>query len=86
MSVLLFVFLGLAQASEPDDMPQRLYNAYCINCHTKDEKVVDFDQSTPEEKMIEKIRDGERGMPTYSWLFDDEDLKSIIEYMKTLPQ
>ena len=91
MSILLILFLSIAQAdqsttTDTDDMPKRLYNAYCTSCHTKDEKVIDFDKNKESAPMIAKIRAGDGGMPTYSWMFDDKDLESIIDYMRTLPQ
>ena len=88
--MLIALFLITAASANPGDvdkdMAPRIFNAYCQSCHMDDGKLKSFDEKNEVKIMIEKIRSGESGMPTYSWLFDDEDLESIIEYMKTLPQ
>ena len=63
-----------------------LYDAYCTSCHTQEEKVVNLPEDKEKAEMIKVIRGGKSGMPTYPWLFEDEDLEKIIDYMKTLPQ
>ena len=85
---MLFLILITSLCFAQDDLERgkTLYNAYCTNCHTKDEKVVNLPVDKEKKEMIEVIRSGTSGMPTYSWLFEDEDLEKIIDYMKTLPK
>jgi mono/diheme cytochrome c family protein len=85
---MLFLILITSLCYGQDDLERgkTLYNAYCTSCHTQEGKVVNFPEDKEKSEMIEVIRSGRSGMPTYSWLFEDEDLEKIIEYMKTLPK
>ena len=82
--LLLFTSLSLGESNL--ERGKTLYNAYCTSCHTQEGKVVNLPEDKEKAEMIEVIRSGRSGMPTYSWLFEDEDLDKIIEYMKTLPK
>ena len=85
--MILFALLsGLCFANESVDenKNENLYNIYCSSCHTKEEKVVNFSNEKTKEEMIEAIRSGETPMPTYSFLFTDQELISLIEYMESL--
>lgn len=85
---MLFLLLVVSVSFGESDLErgETLYNAYCTSCHTQEEKVVNLPENKENAEMIEVIRSGKSGMPTYSWLFEDEDLVKIIEYMKTLPK
>ena len=87
MNYLIFLLmLGVAKAevSNKDDtqLVEKVYDIYCSSCHTKDEKIILFSKEKEDEDMVKTIRSGKSGMPTYSWLFTDDDLKKLIEYMK----
>lgn len=73
-------------ASEPEDvkLTERVFNSYCVSCHTVEEKVKHFDGSKEDSVLIAKIRSGDTGMPTYSWLFTDEDLERLIRHMRKI--
>jgi mono/diheme cytochrome c family protein len=83
--VFLLVF-GIAKAEvnskEDPQLVERVYDIYCSSCHTKEEKIILFDKEKEDVDMIKTIRSGTSGMPTYSWLFTDDDLKKMIEYMR----
>ena len=84
--LILLLVLGVAKAevNSKDDPPlvEKVYNIYCSSCHTKEEKIILFSKEKEDQDMIKIIRSGKSGMPTYSWLFTDDDLKKLIEYMK----
>ena len=87
MNYLVFLLMfGVAKAEVGNkDDPQlvkRVYDIYCSSCHTKNEKIILFSKEKEDAGMIKTIRSGTSGMPTYSWLFTDDDLKKLIEYMK----
>ncbi len=48
----------------------------------KKKKTILFNKEKEDVSMIKTIRSGTSGMPTYSWLFTDDDLKKLIEYMR----
>ena len=85
---MLFLLLMSSLSFGEGNLERResLYKAYCISCHTKEEKVINLPDDKESQEMIKTIRSGSSGMPTYSWLFEDEDLSEIIAYMKTLPK
>jgi len=85
---MLFLILITSLCFAQDDLERgkTLYDTYCTSCHTKDEKVVNLPVDKEKTEMIKVIRSGRSAMPTYSWLFEDEDLDRIIEYMKSLPR
>jgi mono/diheme cytochrome c family protein len=82
----LILLSAVCFGSEDLERGKTLYNAYCTSCHTKEEKVTNLPENKNMSEMIEVIRSGSSGMPTYSWMFEDEDLEQIINYMKTLPK
>ena len=84
--LILLLSFGIANAGiDREDEPElvkRVYNNYCSSCHTKENKIVKIDKEKEDSEMIITIRSGTGGMPTYSWLFTDDDLKKLIEYMR----
>lgn len=84
--LFLILITGLCFGQDDLERGEKLYNAYCTSCHTKEGRVVNLPDNKQKIEMIEVIRSGQSGMPTYSWLFEDKDLEKIIDYMKTLPK
>jgi mono/diheme cytochrome c family protein len=85
---MLFLLLMTSLSFGEDNLERgkTLYDAYCTSCHTKEGKVVNLPEEKENQEMIKTIRSGTSSMPTYSWLFEDEDILEIIAYMKTLPK
>jgi len=83
--MLLFITSAIAGTVEEDkSLVPRVFNTYCSSCHIDEGKMKDFISEHENSSMIKKIRSGESGMPTYSWLFTDEDLVSLIDYMREI--
>ena len=81
---LLFLNTAYADIDSKKDpkLVERVYTSYCSSCHTKDKQILYFDPKQEASEMIKSIRSGSSAMPMYAWLFTDEDLKKLIEYMR----
>lgn len=97
--VMIAVFLaGFATAAHADDTPAALYKAKCAVCHGADgkgatpmgQKLGAKDFHSPEvakmsdAELLDITKKGKDKMPSYDKKLTDDQIKSLIKYIRTL--
>lgn len=80
-----------------EDETKTLYDKHCAKCHGKDGRAKSFrgklvhaqdftdkawQESTTDDQMIEVIKNGSGKMPDFGKKLKDEQIKSLIEYIR----
>ena len=70
-----------------------VYELHCQTCHGADGQsiepgVPDFSRGeslfAPDVDLVRKLRDGDGHLPSYRGLLNDEELRDVIAYVRTL--
>ncbi|MGG1660021.1 c-type cytochrome [Brevibacillus sp. NRS-1366] len=66
-----------------------LYKKQCLSCHAADlgglvgPSLQQVGTRLTEEQIMEKIRDGAKGMPSFEKLLSPEDLEALAQWLST---
>jgi mono/diheme cytochrome c family protein len=84
-------------SSLKEDETKKLYEKNCAKCHGKDGRAKTFrskfihardftdkiwQESTGDEQMLESIKNGRGKMPAFKNKLKDQEVKSLIEYIR----
>ena len=85
----LMVFLVLLQPAYADVSGEALFKTYCASCHgTSGEgsAIANFKLSErlvkTDEELSKSIREGKGQMPAWGFLFSEEDIKNVLQYIR----
>ena len=87
----IILFLALQNVVPDHSYGERTYKTFCAGCHGANGKgtklVISLieDKSRlvkPDEELINSIRNGQDGMPAFSWLLTEEQAAEVIKYLK----
>lgn len=71
----------------------KLYQSHCLNCHGANgageiPNAPDFSRGEkllqPDNALLETIKSGRGMMPAYRGMFEDDDIRDVIAYLRTL--
>ena len=83
--ITLLLLTGLAIAEPPEDRQgEALYKAFCITCHKEKTSEGPYRYGITAEEKIKTVREGKGPMPPYGWIFNDDDIENIINYMDSI--
>lgn len=91
LALTLLLFHGLVAAGDPF-AGEQLYQQHCQHCHAADGTGV---AGTPpldrnalmqsDNQLLQVLQQGKGTMPAYLGLLDEEQLRDVIAYMRTMP-
>ena len=88
MKILMMV-LALSQPAYADISGEALFKTYCASCHGSNGEgsaIANFKLSErlvkSDEELSKTIREGKGLMPAWGFLFSEEDIKNVLQYIR----
>ncbi len=89
------VVSGLCAYAQASDIfnGRDVYELHCQTCHGMDGQAIepgvpDFSRGeslyVPDVELVQLLRDGDGHLPSYRGLLDDDELRDVIAYIRTL--
>jgi cytochrome c6 len=87
----IILFLALQNVAPDPSHGERTYKTFCVGCHGVNGEGTKLGISLIEDKsrlmksdeeLINSIRNGQDGMPAFSWLLTEEQAAEVIKYLK----
>ena len=88
MKILMMV-LAISQPAYADISGEALFKTYCASCHGSNGEgsaIANFKLSErlvkSDEELSKTIREGKGLMPAWGFLFSEEDIKNVLQYIR----
>ena len=88
MKILMMV-LAISQPAYADISGEALFKTYCASCHGSNGEgsaIANFKISErlvkSDEELSKTIREGKGQMPAWGFLFSEEDIKNVLQYIR----
>ena len=88
MKILMMV-LAISQPAYADISGEALFKTYCASCHGSNGEgsaIANFKISErlvkSDEELSKTIREGKGLMPAWGFLFSEEDIKNVLQYIR----
>ena len=88
MKILMMV-LAISQPAYADISGEALFKTYCASCHGSNGEgsaIANFKLSErlvkSDEELSKTIREGKGQMPAWGFLFSEEDIKNVLQYIR----
>ncbi len=99
-AVLLFSVTAPVRAAADDSAGVNIYRAKCLTCHAKDgsgntpvgKSLQSADlrspevQKKPDAELTESISEGKGNMPSFKTLLSEDEIRSVLGYVRTFAQ
>jgi len=83
------VFMVVSQPAYADVNGEALFKTYCASCHGingEGSAIANFKISErlvkSDEELSKSIREGKGQMPAWGFLFSEEDIKNVLQYIR----
>jgi cytochrome c oxidase cbb3-type subunit 3 len=87
----ILIALASAPSFASDMTGEQIYKTYCAGCHGAEGQGTEMCPSFTEDKtrleksdeeLLLSIKNGKGMMPSFGWLFSDEDTLKVINYLR----
>ena len=89
MKILMMLLVLSLQPAYADISGEALFKTYCASCHGSSGEgsaIANFKISErlvkSDEELSKSIREGKGQMPAWGFLFSEEDIKNVLQYIR----
>lgn len=95
LAAFVFTCAGVTVFASDTYNGREVYDLHCLTCHgvggqAIEPGVPDFSRGeslyAPDVELVQRLRDGDGHLPSYRGLLDDDELRDVIAYIRTLQQ